>query len=254
MDFEAGSILLGALLLAGMIVLAELGARRARLEAAQEGATGGGGVVESSLFALLGLLLAFSFTGASSRLDHRRDLVVSEANALGTAALRLDLLPDPTLARQSMGSYIQTRLNYGAALSSQGDLVKAWKSTQAAQVDLWKTVLISADTNKVDQVEALVLPPLNEAFDLASERHVMTQVHLPWPVDALLALLSLLCAWIGGRSLHSKAWQAVLVRCSLALVVSLTLLLIKDLDHPRLGFIRVDSSDQLLREVKDSMD
>ena len=253
MQFEGQSILVGALLFVGMIILAELSARRARAEAGPEASTGGG-VVESSLFALLGLLLAFSFTGASSRLDHRRDLVVSEANALGTAALRLDLLPDPTLARQAMSGYIQTRLDYGAALSSQGDLAKAWKTTQLAQEELWKTVLISADSTKVDQVEVLVLPPINEAFDLASERHVMTQVHLPWPVDALLAILSLLCAWIGGRALHSKAWPAVLIRCSLALVVSLTLLLVKDLDHPRLGFIRVDSSDQLLREVKDSLD
>lgn len=253
MDFEAGSILFGILLLAGMIILAELSARRARSEAERDAATGGG-VVESSLFALLGLLLAFSFTGASSRLDHRRDLVVSEANALGTAALRLDLLTDPTLARQVMSSYIQTRLDYGAALSSQADIAKEWLTTQRAQNELWKTVLISSDTNKVDQVEALVLPPLNEAFDLASERHVMTQVHQPWPVDALLALLSLLCAWIGGRALHAKGWPAVLIRCSLALVVSLTLLLVKDLDHPRLGFIRVDSSDQLLKEIKDSLD
>ena len=41
---------------------------------------------------MMGLLLAFTFTGAASRFDQRRELIVQETNSIGTAWLRLDLL------------------------------------------------------------------------------------------------------------------------------------------------------------------
>lgn len=251
MQFEGQSILLAVLLALGMIGLAEWGASLSRKTAPES--SGSGGIVESSIFALLGLLLAFAFTGAAARLDARRDLVIDEANALGTAALRLDLLPDPTLARQAISAYIDTRLAYGEVLSRQGSLPAAWSACQKAQNDLWQVVLISGDTTDISHGEALILPPLNEAFDLASKRHVMVNVHLPWPVEALLTSLALLCAWLGGRALHGSDKGARLIRVALALVIAATILLIKDLDHPRLGFVRVDASDQVLRDVQDSL-
>lgn len=251
MQFEGQSILLAILLALAMIGLAEWSASHSRKAIPESG--GGGGIVESSIFALLGLLLAFAFTGAAGRLDARRDLVIDEANALGTAALRLDLLPDPTLARQSLSAYIDSRFAYGQVLRHQGDLKGAWSASQAAQQDLWQTVLISSDSTIVGHDEALILAPLNEAFDLAAKRHVMVQVHLPWPVEGLLTALALLCAWLGGRALPGRDYAAGVTRGILAVVIAATILLIKDLDHPRLGFIRVDGSDQLLREVKDSL-
>lgn len=51
------------------------------------------GVIEAAVFALLGLLLGFSFSGGTSRMDTERQLIVQEANAISTAYLRLDQLP-----------------------------------------------------------------------------------------------------------------------------------------------------------------
>lgn len=248
MGIEVGSLIFVLALLAGMIFLAEIGAQKAR----KEGSSSGGGVVESSLFGLLGLLLAFAFTGASTRLDARRDLVIQEANSLGTAALRLSLLKEPTLARAALSDYIQTRLEYGEALGTNS-AKDAWIASQASQSDLWKTVLLSIDPTDKQTEELLVLPPLNDAFDLASERNVMTEVHLPWPVQGMLALLALLCSWIAGRMMPESTPSKRIIRWSLAFVVCLTIMLIKDLDYPRLGFIKVSGSDQLLREVKESL-
>ena len=50
-------------------------------------------LVESAIYGLLGLLIAFTVSGAANRFDARRTLTVQEANAIGTAYLRLDLLP-----------------------------------------------------------------------------------------------------------------------------------------------------------------
>ena len=64
-------------------------ADRIEHETAHEGTS----TIEAAVFALLGLLIAFTFGGATARLDARRQMIVQEANAIGTAYLRLDLLP-----------------------------------------------------------------------------------------------------------------------------------------------------------------
>src|SRR5678816_4403502 len=88
------SLFAGALLL-GMLALLELGRRLGTRRLAQdpEGARAGAAAVEGAVFALLGLLIAFTFSGAASRFDTRRQLIIEEANDIGTAWLRIDLLP-----------------------------------------------------------------------------------------------------------------------------------------------------------------
>src|SRR5262245_24463182 len=68
-----------------------LGLRRRAMD--PEGATVGLGTIEAAVLALLGLLIAFTFSGAAGRFDSRRHLVVEEANDIGTAYLRIDLPP-----------------------------------------------------------------------------------------------------------------------------------------------------------------
>jgi hypothetical protein len=78
----------------GMLVLLETGRRLGvrRLAKDPEGAPAGTGAVDAAVFALLGLLVAFTFSGAASRFEERRNLIVEETNDIGTAYLRLDLV------------------------------------------------------------------------------------------------------------------------------------------------------------------
>src|SRR6185503_8225075 len=89
-----GLMFAGALFLA-MPLLLETGRRLGIRRLAQEpqGAGQSFGVVEGAVFSLLGLLIAFTFSGAAARSDTRRELIIQEANNIGTAYLRLDLLP-----------------------------------------------------------------------------------------------------------------------------------------------------------------
>src|SRR5262249_8868795 len=82
-------------LLLGMLLFLEIGRRVAIRRLKKDTGTAGEGVgaVDGAVFALLGLLLAFTFSGASSRFDTRRQLIVEETNDIGTAYLRIDLLP-----------------------------------------------------------------------------------------------------------------------------------------------------------------
>src|SRR5271168_4292723 len=88
-------ILLSAGIFLGILICLEIGFRiglassRKNHELAYEGT----GTIDAAVFALLGLLLGFSFAGAMSRFEARRELIVREANAIGTAYLRIDMLP-----------------------------------------------------------------------------------------------------------------------------------------------------------------
>jgi hypothetical protein len=115
MDFVFDIAALAGGLFVGMLVLLETGRRLGLRQLAQdsEAAQAGFGVVGGAIFALMGLLIAFTFSGAASRFDTRRQLVVEEANTIGTAYLRLDLLPasaQPPL-RESFRQYVEARLD-----------------------------------------------------------------------------------------------------------------------------------------------
>src|SRR6185436_2599128 len=77
-----------------------------------EGARQGFGVVDGAVFGLLGLLIAFTFSGAAARFDERRQLIIEEANDIGTAYLRIDLLPESAQSRlrELFRQYLDSRL------------------------------------------------------------------------------------------------------------------------------------------------
>ncbi len=106
--------LVAIVLFVGMLLLLEMGRRlgNRRLATDPDGARAGTGTVEGAVFALLGLMIAFTFSGAASRFDTRRDLIVQETNAIGTAYLRIDLLPvnaQPAM-REHFRQYLDSRL------------------------------------------------------------------------------------------------------------------------------------------------
>jgi hypothetical protein len=114
MSLALAALLSAVGLFLGMLILFDVGWRIgiARLTRDSEGVAKGGGAVEAAVFALLGLLLAFTFSGAASRFEARRPLITEEANAIGTAYLRVDLLPDDAQPemRQLFRHYLDTRL------------------------------------------------------------------------------------------------------------------------------------------------
>ena len=112
MSFVLLGMLLVLALFAVMLAAAEAGRRIgvARL-ARSDGLAKGGGSADAATFALLGLLIAFTFSGAASRFQDRRDLIADEANAIGTAYLRLDLLPSEAQSplRELFRRYVDVR-------------------------------------------------------------------------------------------------------------------------------------------------
>lgn len=97
-------IFTGLIVFASILLAMEIGRRAGSWTRKRDpaGATSGTGAVEAAVFGLMGLMIAFTFSGAASRFDSRRQLIVEEANKIGTAYLRIELLP-ASLARRPCG-------------------------------------------------------------------------------------------------------------------------------------------------------
>src|SRR6266513_5079353 len=111
------SILSGVIVVAmffAILLLVRVGRRMGQRVISRHGASGLANVssLEAAVFALLGLLIAFTFSGALQRFDLRRAQAVDEANAIGTAYLRIDLLPASTqpALRETFRSYVDARV------------------------------------------------------------------------------------------------------------------------------------------------
>ena len=114
MDLQLSIIALSVATFAGLLACLEVGYRhgKRRLRESPESAQEGTGAIEAAVFGLLGLLLALSLSGTTGRLDARRQLIVQEANAIGTAYLRVDLLPESSqpAIRRMFREYVEARL------------------------------------------------------------------------------------------------------------------------------------------------
>jgi hypothetical protein len=243
--------------LAGMLVFQELGRRAALRWMAQQGTTPppGTGAVDGASFALLGLLLAFTFSGAASRFDVRRQQIVQEANDIGTAWLRLDLLPadsQPAL-RELFRQYLDSRL---AAYQKLPDLVAARQElarANALQTQIWTRARTAANATGQVPPPTLLLPALNAMFDIATTRTMAAQMHQPPLIFALLFILGLGCAALVGFDMADRRGRSWIHLFGFAAVVAVCTYVIIDLEYPRLGLIHLDSMDQALVTLRASM-
>ena len=141
MSFLISTLLSTGLLFIGMLIFQEIGRRfgQRRLRQDPDKALTGVSTIEGSIFGLLGLLVAFTFSGAASRFDARRQRIIAEANNIGTAYLRLDLLAAEArtelqgLFRQYTDSRIETYRKVPDMAAVKGEIAKS----QELQNAMW---------------------------------------------------------------------------------------------------------------------
>jgi hypothetical protein len=156
-EIAAGMWFAGGLFV-GMLVLVELERRLRRRHHARHGESVGEGLgaIGGAVFGLMGLLLAFTFSGAASRFDHRRELVVEEANAIGSAYLRLDLLPPEhrRILQQRMRDYVDARLALYLAYPDSSRVRAALEQGAAVQREIWNGAVTAVHQAPVPQLAA----------------------------------------------------------------------------------------------------
>jgi hypothetical protein len=258
MSYTSFTLLAATTLFVAMLSFLELGRRFGlrRRTSDPEGAHAGLGAVDGAVFALLGLLIAFTFSGAASRFDERRNLIVQETNDIGTAYLRLDLLPQDAqpalrdLFRRYLDARIEVyRLIYDAD-AARAELARA----NALAGQIWtQAVVASAAEGARPGAPMLLLPALNQMFDIATTRALAVQIHPPPVIYLLLFGLALAGALLAGYDMAAGQQRPWVHMAVFALVMSLAVYVIIDIEYPRLGIIRVDAFDQALVDLRASM-
>jgi len=257
MDTTLKFIFSAAAMFFGMIAFLEIGRRVGQWRAAQApaGADEGISAVDGAVFALFGLLLAFTFSGAASRFDHRRTLITQEANAIGTAYLRVDLLPAASqppiraLFRQYAEARIARYKEYADEAASHAEYLRGVK----LQGDIWKLAVEGVNAATSPPVAAQILPALNDMIDITTTRLVAAQTHPPRVIFFMLFGLSLVVSLLAGYGMSGSKTRQWLHVLAFSTAITATVYVIMDIEYPRSGLIRIDPVDQLLVDVLNSM-
>jgi hypothetical protein len=242
----------------GMLFFLEIGRRIGErwLAKDSDAARQGVGAVEGSVFGLLGLLVAFTFSGASSRFDTRRHLIVEETNAIGTAYLRLDVLPStvqPAL-RDSFRRYLDSRLAIYRKLPDAAAAKEELARSNQLQGEIWRLGMTAVKAEGAPPSAAmLLLPALNAMFDITTIRVMATQVHPPEIVFVMLFGLALLASLLAGYGMAGGKLRKWLHMIGFSLIMAVSVYVILDLEFPRLGLFRLNVFDQALVDLRESM-
>ncbi|QOV91208.1 bestrophin-like domain [Humisphaera borealis] len=251
------AILLSAFLVLGVALFQEVGYRLGKHDALRiKTFASGTGAVEAAVFGLIGLLMAFMFSGSSTRLENRRALIVEEANAIGTAYLRLDLLPtaDRDELRPLFREYVDTRLKIYASLRDL-DAVQAEQDRSAAQQSvIWsKAVAAVGKAGASPQASLLLVPALNEMFDITTTRTIAAKTHIATLLIVLLCGLVMLGGLLAGYGMAQRGCRSLVHLLVFSVVLGVTVYVIMDFEYPRFGLIRIDSTDEAIQAVRESM-
>jgi hypothetical protein len=198
---------------------------------------------------LLSLLLGFTLAMVLSRFDLRKQLVVDEANAIGTTSLRAQMIPEPSRskAQELLRQYTEVRLQFFNSKVNSESFQTALKRSEQMKTDLWQQAVVVAQQSP-GPITALFVNSLNETIDLDAKRLAALENRVPRAIWGMLVLLSLLTCLMVGYSQRQRFLPAMLVP---PLMIAIVMALISDLDTPGSGLIRVgqESIERLHSEL-----
>lgn len=250
--------LVGVLVFFGILALLVVGRWFGKRAIAKHGGEGPStiGSLETAVFALLGLLIAFTFSGALQRFDTRRAQVVDEANAVGTAWARIGLLPAAAQppVREALKEYVSSRVaTYQKIEDARAASQEAERST-VLQGKAWSaamTALAHPDTKPGTNL--LIAPALNDLFNFSTIRLTAMQMHPPSIIYIMLVGLALVSALLAGFQSAGDRKPDWLHRIAFGGIIALTIYVIFEIEYPRSGLVRIDAIDQVLVDARNQM-
>jgi hypothetical protein len=199
--------------------------------------------LRDSVLMLLSLLVGFTFAMAGSRFDQRRQLLIDEANAIGTTSLRARTLPEPqqSVVSQLLRQYTDARVDFSRTELDSSHMQAAIQRSKELQNGLWEQI---EALSRQDRTPVLVsfVQSLNETIDLSEKRLAARENRIPAIIWTLIAVIALLASFTTGYGLSKRSWfPAVMMPLMFAAAVAL----IADLDSPTQGSIRTGQNSML---------
>jgi hypothetical protein len=231
-------------------IAAQAGAAMRKQRPLQEEERDDFGLVEGATLTLLGLIIGFSFSMATTRYDQRKNYEEAEANAIGTEYVRIDLLPkaDAATIRNQLHRYTELRIAfYRTRRGDELDRINA--ETAALQTKMWEAVE-APSLAQPTPIAALAVAGMNDVLNSQGYTQAAWWNRIPssaWALMIAIAVAGNFLVGYGARGAKTKGFLLFV----LPLVVAISFLLIADIDSPRGGFIHV--VPQNLQSVLQSM-
>lgn len=228
-------------LIAGVLIAHEIGFQLgSRTRSADEPFDRQLALVRASTAALVAFLIGFAFSGAASRFIERLDIIVNEANALGTAYLRADTIAEPHRSelKLALKEYTADR---ATMLSPEGrdQIDTLLTKVSGLHERMWGSAI--RGTQDSAPLMAVVLPPINEVIDLHSIHIAMARRHLPIPIMAVLLGTAAIGLSLLGFGSGRAGRRFAMVDSVYAAVLAVALWITIDLDYPGIGSITVNN-------------
>jgi hypothetical protein len=258
MEPPISPLLFSFLLFLGMLILLEAGRRLGvkRRPKESEGERGNLGAVEGAVFALFGLLMAFTFSGAALRFNEKRMLIAEEANTIETAYLRLHLVPQAELPKlqELFRQYLDSRLETYRRLPDMKAASLEMANSKKIQTEIWMEAVDATRIRGAHPAAGwLLLPALNSMIDITTTRTMALQLHPPKIIYALLFALGLICSLLAGYRMAGGQHRSWLHILSFTVITAIIIYVIIDVEYPRAGLFRLASADQVLVELRENM-
>ena len=210
--------------------------------------------IQASTLGILALLLAFTFSLSLQRFEVRSDAVVDEANAIGTAYLRAQLLPVALRddVRRLVRDYVDLRVRAGTVATNEEDRLDELLGRAARIQDaLWERARRSAEIEPNPVTSGLFIQSLNEMIDSFGRRDAAINRHVPEVVLLLLLGTFVMTVAIVGFGAGIVGQRPSWVSFAMVALIVLLVFVILDLDRPRRGLIVV--SEKNLLDLQASM-
>ncbi len=254
--YDVDLLLLFLVSIGALILFTELGfhlGRRAG-RSTSEKALSQISAIQAAILGLLALLLGFTFAMAMSRFDVRKQMILDEANAIGTASLRTQLLPDPPRRELAdlLRRYVNVRLEFYAAGTDENKLNAASEATNRLQTQIWSSAAALAEKEPRAVTIGLFLQSMNEVIDLHNKRLTALENHVPEVILFLLYFVALVATGLIGYGCGLGGVRNLFVTVVSSILIAAVIIVIIDLDRPRHGLIQV--SQQRMLELHNSME
>ena len=209
--------------------------------------------IQAALLAMLGLLLAFSFSMVLAHFDAREELVVNESLAIETTFLRSDFLPEPnrTAVTSLLRRYADAKIEFYSLAYDESKIRQINEKIKELQKQLWSQALAAGNLDQVTLKYNLLIQSLSDMFDFHGRGVAAMGRRIPDEVFNLLYFVSALALGLTGYAAGLTGRRQRIQWLILSVAIASIIMLIVDMDRPRRTNIKV--SQQSLFELRDRL-